>query len=128
MEAAARMPDEVGTAEIMDRVSALARVEGDAGLLAEMAAIFLTDCDSVLATIRGALARNDGARAAAGAHSLKGSLASLSATESRKAAGELETQAISGQYPGALETWDRLVKALARLRPVLEELSRPAGR
>lgn len=108
----------------MDLEAALARVEGDTGLLAEMAALFLRDCDSALAAIRSALLQKDSRTAARGAHALKGSLASLSAEEARYAAGQLEALAVCGEYSKASEARDHLADAVARLRPLLEDLCR----
>jgi len=113
--------------EVMDREAALARIEGDAELLGEMALLFLQDCDSVLVAIRRAIERADGRSAAREAHSLKGSLASLAATEARKTTAELEALAICGDYSKAAEACNRLVSALQRLRPVLQDLTHPAA-
>lgn len=121
----ALMPQEssAGT-EVMDLDAALARVEGDRELLAEMAGLFLKDCDSELEGIRGALGRDDLRAAALGAHALKGSLASLSASEAREVVTQLEARAIGGECSNAREACERLAPALARLRPVLEDVYR----
>jgi HPt (histidine-containing phosphotransfer) domain-containing protein len=111
------------SAEIMNRELALARLDGDAELLGEMARLFLDDYASALATIRRALARGDAPRVALGAHAFKGSLASLAATEACQAAQEVEMLAIYGDCSKASEACDRLAAALARLHPVLEETS-----
>ena len=113
--------------QVMDREAALARVEGDGELLGEMASLFLEDCDAALTRIRGAIERLDSRSTALEAHALKGSLASLAATEARKTAGELEALAICGEYSKAAEACERLVSELQRLRPVLLDLARPAG-
>ena len=111
----------------MDREAALERVEGDGELLGEMASLFLEDYDSALCAIRWALEQADGRSAAREAHALKGSLASLAATEAQERARELEALAICGEHSKAAEACDRLITALQRLRPVLQDLTYPTG-
>ena len=121
-------PQECAAApEILNREVALATVEGDEGLLADMARLFLDGCDSALAAIRDAIVQQDCPRVALGAHAFKGSLSSLAATEARKAAAEVELEAIYGQCEQGSAAYDRLAAALARLRPALEDLCRAAG-
>jgi len=112
--------------EIMDHQAALARLEGDGELLGEMASLFLEDCDLALRRIRRAIEQLDSRRAAVEAHTLKGSLASLAATEARRTAAELEALAICGECSKAARACDRLVSAVQRLRPVLQDLAHPA--
>jgi two-component system sensor histidine kinase/response regulator len=111
--------------EVMDREAALALVEGDEELLGEMASLFLKDSDLALTTIRRALEQADLRRTAREAHALKGSLASLAATEARDTTEEIEALAICGERSKAAQACNRLESALARLRPVLQDLAHP---
>ena len=113
--------------EVMDRQAALARLEGDRELLGEMASLFLEDCDPALRRIRRAIKRLDSRSAALEAHALKGSLASLAATEARRTAAELEALAVCEDHSKAAEACDRLVSALQRLRPMLQDLAHSAA-
>src|SRR5690606_5786435 len=76
-----------------DHAAALARVEGDRELLAEIAAIFLADRDAMLAEIRAALEAGDHERVWRGAHRLRGALLTLGAVPSIDAAARLEQAA-----------------------------------
>jgi len=124
-----RMSAETGASlpEVLDRETALARVEGDGELLGEMASLFLAECDSALTRIRSAVERLDSRSAALEAHALKGSLASLAASEACRSAAELEIMAMCGECSGASRAYDRLETALHRLRPVLHDLAHPAA-
>jgi HPt (histidine-containing phosphotransfer) domain-containing protein len=72
-----------------DHAAAMRRVDGDADLLVELVNIFLEDYPKQLACLTQALAQSDYATVRHAAHTLKGSLAYLGASE-----GEHLSQAI----------------------------------
>jgi len=79
---------------VIDRATALERVEGDVELLREIAQLFLEDVPVRLAEIRDALEARDADALRTAAHSLKGAAANLSALAVGEAAKRLE---IAGQ-------------------------------
>jgi two-component system, sensor histidine kinase and response regulator len=107
----------------LDRSEALARVGGDAQLLAEIAALFLKDLPRGLGELRKAVAARDAAGIERHAHSLKGSVSNFGAQEARDAAQDLETQARTGSLDNIDASLSKLDHALALLRPELESLT-----
>jgi CheY-like chemotaxis protein len=73
-----------------DEAELLARLCGDAGLMAEVIAAFLEDCPARLSAIESAVRESRPDRLRAEAHALKGSAANLSATALFEAAQALE--------------------------------------
>jgi CheY-like chemotaxis protein len=115
-------------APAFDRASALAQLDGDEALLAEVAELFLSDCPRRLETIRTALAGGDGATLTQAAHALKGAVRYLGATEAAEAAQRLELTATEGNLAAAAETLRALEREIDRLTPALAELvSQPAS-
>ncbi|HEY8536778.1 MAG TPA: ATP-binding protein [Vicinamibacterales bacterium] len=106
-----------------DHAAALARVEGDRELLAEIAAIFLADRDAMLAEIRAALEAGDHERVWRGAHRLRGALLTLGAVPSIDAAARLEQAARAGDRTGASVACDQLVVELKRLSSALSSVT-----
>jgi signal transduction histidine kinase/DNA-binding response OmpR family regulator len=109
--------------DVLDRTAALAQMDGDAHLLAEMAGLLLQDCPRQLSAIRTAVANEDSKLVERTAHKLKGSLGIFGAKEGFEAALCLETMAAGGDLTRAQETLGVLEEALKRLTPVLEGIA-----
>ena len=116
------------TERVLDRAAALAQMDGDAHLLAEMAGLLLQDCPKQLSAIRAAVAHDDTKLVERAAHKLKGSLGIFGAKEGFEAALCLETMAGGGDLTRADETLGVLEEALKRLTPVLEGIAGQAVR
>jgi HPt (histidine-containing phosphotransfer) domain-containing protein len=99
--------------------TALGRAGGDAGVLREVAALFLDSYPAELAALRAAVARGDGPAVRCAAHALKGSVSTFGAPEAVEAAGRLEEMGRAGDLGGAREACAALEAALARLGPPL---------
>ena len=97
-------------------------MDGDANLLAEMAAVLLGDFPNQLSAIRTALADRDSKALERAAHKLKGSVGIFGAKQAYEASLDLETMARRCDFAGADEAFGALEEALNRLRPVLETL------
>jgi len=108
--------------EPLDRQEALSLLEGDVGLLVEIAGLFLEGYKLSLLEIRNAIANRDGEALEFTAHTLKGALASFGARSSFAAAERLETMGRNGQLDGALEAWEALTSQIERLTPALAAL------
>ena len=106
----------------IDKASALARVEGDESLLAEIARMFLESQRELVAELRDALGAGDSVRVARAAHTLKGSAANLSATGVAKAALGVEERARAGDAQGASGAFPALERELEKATPVLQEM------
>jgi CheY-like chemotaxis protein len=111
--------------ESMDTASALARVEGDAGLLRELVALFLKDLPDMLTNIREAVTAGDAGAIERAAHKLKGSVGNFSARPAFEAALRLEvlgrdaTLSEAGPACAELENEiNRLKSAMAKLRGI----------
>jgi HPt (histidine-containing phosphotransfer) domain-containing protein len=107
----------------LDKKEALARVGGDPQLLAEIAALFLSDLPRGLGALRKAVAARDAAAIERHAHSLKGSVSNFGADEACKAAQSLETQARTNSLDDIDKSLSTLEHALTLLRPELESLT-----
>ena len=66
-------------AATIDRAEALRRTGGDGELVRELAGMCAEECPKLMANIRGAVARHDGALLRLSAHALKGSVATFGA-------------------------------------------------
>ncbi|MBZ5563964.1 MAG: response regulator [Acidobacteriia bacterium] len=111
-------------AEAFDHAAALARLEGDAALLAEMAGIFIRDCPGLLTNLHEAVARGDAPAVYSAAHALKGSVANFSASAAVQAALRLETMGRQGDLTLSAAAWRALEEEIARLQQELEALAR----
>jgi PAS domain S-box-containing protein len=95
--------------EVLDREAALARVEGDVALLAELASLFVNDCRKMRSAVREALEHHDPEALARAAHSIKGSVGNFAASKAFDAALKLElvgghgNLALAGEAAAALE-------------------------
>src|SRR5947209_18520762 len=75
---------------IFDRDVALSNVDGDAGLLKEIAALFVGEYPTALQMLRDAVARGDAELAEPTAHTLQVSVSNFEPRAARKAAREIE--------------------------------------
>ena len=116
-------PAPAAVGDVLDEAAALAQMDGDAELLAEMARVLLQDCPNQLATIRAAITHGDSKLVERAAHKLKGSLGIFGAKQAFEAALRLETMAGGGDLAQAEETFAVLEAALKRLTPALEGLA-----
>jgi two-component system, sensor histidine kinase and response regulator len=85
----------------VNREEALASVGDDAGLLAELAALFLETLPGYLAQIRGAVAAREARTLESAAHALKGSVGNFGARAASEAAFRLEQIGRGGDWPQA---------------------------
>lgn len=108
---------------VLDRVSALSRVGGDAELLQEMAQLFLEEFPSQMDAIRQAVSTRNAREIERSAHSLKGSVGNFGAVAAQQAALDLEMLGRAGNLApieGALSTLER---AIRELTPAMRELA-----
>jgi len=108
---------------LVDAAAALAGLEGDRGLLAEIAAIFLDDTDKVLERMRSAIEAGDIDDLRLAAHNLKGSVSNFCAKRVEKTVVALEETACSGDLPAVSRAFDDLQQELAHLQPELATLA-----
>jgi len=107
---------------VFDRAAALSRLEGDAELLSELAAIFLEDSPRLMQKLREAIDRLDSEELARTAHTLKGSVGNFAALPALEAAQHLEAVAKAGNLVDAEKAYLALEEEIQRLRPALEAL------
>jgi two-component system sensor histidine kinase/response regulator len=110
------------TSEVLDRELALARVDGDEGLLADLAKLFCEECPKLLFAVEDAVARRDTAALKRAAHSLKGSMSTFAAREATEAALRLEELASAGELVDAEGAYRLLATQVDRLKQALESL------
>lgn len=99
-----------------DREAALARLDGDAELLSELAETFLEEQASLLAAVVDALEQRDADGLRAAAHTLKGAVSNFAATPAVEAARRVEELGRAGDFDeaqSALEPLRAAVDALA---------------
>ena len=108
--------------DIVGRDALLARVGGDAGLLGEMAALFLDECPRHVSGIRQAVVSRDARSLEGAAHALRGSVSNFTARRASQAALSLELMGRDGDLTGSEQALVALEVELERLKPVLEEL------
>jgi HPt (histidine-containing phosphotransfer) domain-containing protein len=105
-----------------DLEAALAIVEGDRRLLAELARLFEQEGPGQLAALREAVRLCDQASVALYAHALKGALSSLGAVAAAEAGWRLEQLGQAGDKDRFAEAADALERELSRARPYLISL------
>jgi signal transduction histidine kinase/HPt (histidine-containing phosphotransfer) domain-containing protein len=105
-----------------DQEEALAHVDGDRELLAELAEIFRNECPRLLNDVRRAVVAGDAKALERAAHALKGSVTNFRADSAFQAAFSLEVMAREGRLDDAGQRLaeldfelEQLVAALARL-------------
>jgi PAS domain S-box-containing protein len=112
------------TGAAVDWSEALAEVEGDRQLLAELADLFLKEYPRWLMMIRTAIVETDPARLQEAAHALKGGLGTFAAQAAFEAAFRLETMGRNRDLSAAPEALASLVQEVERLQPALLALAR----
>jgi two-component system, sensor histidine kinase and response regulator len=110
-------------ASVIDHNLALARVDGDEDLLAELARVLLEESPKMLTAVQEAVAKRDAAKIQRTVHSLKGAAAALAAQKVVDAALRLERLGRSGDLQDADQACELLATEIERLRPVLAVLS-----
>ncbi len=100
----------------------MANVDGDVGVLREIAGLFVQDCSSRLAALRHALASRDRVALERLAHMLKGSAGYMCAERMFAAAAELEAIARSGDIQAVERACANVRKAVAALVRALLKL------
>jgi signal transduction histidine kinase/DNA-binding response OmpR family regulator len=118
------LPAEPRPEEILDRLTALARVDGDANLLGELAGLFLADSARLLSAVEEAVARGDAKALERAAHALKSSVGNFAAHAAFQAAARLEMLGRQGDLAEAQEAYAALEQEIERLRPALLNLQR----
>jgi HPt (histidine-containing phosphotransfer) domain-containing protein len=108
--------------DVLDEEALLERLGGDPGVLREVVSLFASECSRLVGEIRRALERGDAPDLARAAHSLKGTLATLSATQAQNAALRLEILGRGGELADAAGAFAELEETVERLRPALAEL------
>jgi two-component system, sensor histidine kinase and response regulator len=99
-------------------------LDGNRQLLGELVAIFREECPKLRAEIETALAAHDLPTLRRATHTLKGSLAHLSAESARATAEKMEIYARQQNLQAAGELWPRLQSQLDQLNPILEEFAK----
>jgi PAS domain S-box-containing protein len=105
--------------EAINRLAALAHVEGDVGLLRELTDMFMEDYPASLSAIRAAIASGNGNTLQQAAHKLKGMLASLFAQPALQASLQLEELGRAGDIAGAETAYADLETEIERLKTEL---------
>ena len=105
---------------VMDRALALARVDGDEELLADLAKLFCEESPKMMAAVREAVEARDPDRLQRAAHSLKGAVATLAAQRVFEAALRVERLGRSGDMSQVDKAYALLEMQVQRLRTVLE--------
>jgi signal transduction histidine kinase/CheY-like chemotaxis protein/HPt (histidine-containing phosphotransfer) domain-containing protein len=108
--------------EPLDTASALARVEGDVGLLAELVALFLQGLPEMLTNLRDAITAGDARAIERAAHKLKGSVGNFAAQPAFEAAMKLEILGRNGSLSEVEPAFCDLEKEIARLKPAMANL------
>jgi CheY-like chemotaxis protein/HPt (histidine-containing phosphotransfer) domain-containing protein len=109
----------------IDRAALLDRLEGDEGLLRQLASLFLGDYPRLLAEIRAAVAAGDATRLEYAAHALKGSAANFGPSVAVEAAQRLELLGRGADLAPAPEALAGLEDALQQFAAALSALEAP---
>lgn len=107
----------------LDRDRALARVGGDATLLAELAGLFLEEYPRLFAAMMDGLASDDLNSITSSAHQLKGLFGQFGAEGARIVALNLEMAARAGDLDAIRQHLEELQGGLARMEPELREMA-----
>lgn len=105
-----------------DWSSALARLNGDATLLRQVANLFLEETPGWLADLHSAVAAGAGARIQRLAHTIKGALSHLGAPHAQAVAARLEVAGRAGDQAGSAAALAELQAALDQLAPLLRSM------
>jgi signal transduction histidine kinase/DNA-binding response OmpR family regulator/streptogramin lyase len=110
--------------KVFDKDAALARVDGDERLLADMIAVFFDDYPRQIAALREAVSKQDPKSLERAAHSLRGALSNFGGTAAAEIAQDVERIARSGDLRTAEEICSQLDAELERLRRALSQLEK----
>jgi two-component system, sensor histidine kinase and response regulator len=108
---------------VFDAREALARVDGDAELLLEIAALFSEGSSTMMTKIWEAIASGDSQALLVSAHQLKGAVGNFGGNQAYAAAEALEMMALAGDRAGAQDACRHLAAEVERLATVLSTLS-----
>jgi len=100
---------------VFDKAHFLSRLDGDELLGTEVVGMFLEECPKLMKGIRQASARQDASALERAAHTLKGSLGDMAATQAFEAARDLEQMGRQGNL-------ENTGAALAILESVIDRL------
>ncbi|MGD0920158.1 MAG: PAS domain S-box protein [Terriglobia bacterium] len=115
--------DGLGPVEpVWDFSAALARVDGDAELLGELARLFLGDCARLVSAIEAAVAGRDSEALERAAHALRSAIGNFDAQAALEAALKLEIMGREGHVAEAEEACAALERQVERLKPALAHL------
>jgi HPt (histidine-containing phosphotransfer) domain-containing protein len=109
------------TADVIDRLKALSRVDGDGELMASLVDIFFTQATVMMETIRAAVASGDPGKLEEAAHRLKGSVSIFCAEDTTEAALTLEKIGRDGDIKNAAKALALLEQQMAKLQPALKQ-------
>jgi CheY-like chemotaxis protein len=107
---------------VMDRSLALARVDGDETLLADLAKLFCEESPKMMGAVREAVIARDADRLQRAAHSLKGAVATLAAQKAFDAALRLERLGRASDLADVEKAYSALEAQIQSLRTVLEAM------
>lgn len=119
-------PGLTDTLGVLDESALLSTVGGDWALAGQLAQIFLQELEPRIREIASAIRDGDASRVQFGAHALRGSAASLSATQVAASAGALEEMGRRGQLANANGVFARLEAELEGLSGRLTTMQRSA--
>ena len=122
--AGVKKPMGVEKPEVLDRVAALERLQGDGELLAELAEVFLKGNPGLLAKIRSSLSEGDLTGIERAAHAIKGSVGNFGARRAVDAAFDLEKAARSGDLAECRRLSSVLEAEMEALKPELTRLGK----
>jgi two-component system sensor histidine kinase/response regulator len=115
--------DGLGPVEpVWDFSAALARVDGDAEVLGELARLFLGDCARLVSAIEAAVAGRDSEALERAAHALRSAIGNFGAQAAFEAALKLEIMGREGHVAEAEEACAALERQVERLKPALAHL------
>jgi signal transduction histidine kinase/CheY-like chemotaxis protein len=113
---------EIVSSDVVDAAQLLDRIDDDRNFLAELVEIFRRDYPQSVSAVRSAIDTGNAAGLQQSAHTLKGTLANLSALSASALAAELEQMGRSLNLTGAQSTLDRLASELPNVTRALEAL------
>jgi len=114
---------ELPAGDIIDRHVLAEQFEGDWQLVREVADLFVRDCPRRLAELHAAISRGDREGMQFVAHSIRGSVGNFGAAAAYAAAQRLELLARNGDLSETVEACATLEWEIARLVPLLTQLS-----
>jgi signal transduction histidine kinase/CheY-like chemotaxis protein/HPt (histidine-containing phosphotransfer) domain-containing protein len=118
----------LGSTEVLDLNSLLARVENDWDLLHELVELCLDSSPALVQEIEAGLARQDAQTVERAAHALKGAMQNMGATQAARAAADMEDLGRRGELNQAEEAMSSLKIEFERLVGALSEHSLGAQR